>query len=110
MKNQYQDNETFEFVPTSNVASGSLVLVEKYVGIAATDVAANTTGVAVKFGKFVLPKANVAISQGAAVYWDGTNAKVTTSSSGNTLIGVAAKAAASADTTVIVDLNYRGSL
>jgi predicted RecA/RadA family phage recombinase len=37
-------------------------------------------------------------TEGAKVYWDNSAKKVTTTSSGNTLIGVAAAAAASADT------------
>ena len=38
-----------------------------------------------------------AISQGAIVYWDATNKRVTTTSSGNTKMGFAAKGAATTD-------------
>lgn len=111
MKNKYQDAETFEFVPASNVTSGSLVLVGKYVGVAIKDVAAGERGVAVKTGKFVLPKGTgTAFSLGDALYWDATNGYLVKSASGNTFVGLAAKDAAAAATTAIVDLGYRGSL
>lgn len=38
-------------------------------------------------------------TEGAKIYWDDTNSRFTTAASGNTLVGVAAAAAASADST-----------
>ena len=43
--------------------------------------------------------------QGAKLYWDNTNKVLTTTASGNTIVGVAAAAAASGDATVAILLN-----
>ena len=56
-------------------------------------------------GVFSVPKASGAITQGALLYWDDTAENLTTTASGNTLVGVAAAAAASGDATVPLLLN-----
>lgn len=46
-------------------------------------------------GVFELPKLSAqAWTEGAKVYWDNTNARLTTVASGNRLVGVASEAAA----------------
>ena len=56
-------------------------------------------------GVFELPKAAGAIAEGVKVYWVTANANVTTTASGNTLIGHAAAAAADGASTVRVRLS-----
>ncbi len=57
-------------------------------------------------GVWELAKATgAAWSQGAAIYWDDSAKKCTTTATSNTLIGVATVAAASGDTVGIVRLN-----
>lgn len=103
MKNYKQRGEVLDFVvPAAGVKSGDLVIAGALVGVAVCDgvkddvVAVNLTGV------YELLKANVAITQGAAVYWDATNKNVTTTAAGNTLIGNAMNAEIAAATTVQV--------
>lgn len=61
----------------------------------------------VKRGKVKVPKvtSQAWATVGAKVYWDDTNKNVTTTSSGNSLIGAVAEAAGSADTVGYVLLN-----
>ena len=106
MKNFIQKGNTITLTaPAGGVTSGGGVLVGSLFGIAAGDAVENA-GVEVQTcGVFELPKATGAITQGAKVYWNNTNKNVTTTASGNTLIGAATVAAASGDATVIVRLN-----
>ena len=57
--------------------------------------------------KIELPKESttVTFTQGDKVYFDETNAEVTSTASGNTLIGIATEDAAATATTVEVDFN-----
>ena len=52
-----------------------------------------------------MPKATGAVSQGAKLYWDNTNKVLTTTASGNTIVGVAAEAALSGDANAKILLN-----
>ncbi len=56
-------------------------------------------------GVFDAPKATGAITVGAAVYWDATNSKVTTTATDNPYLGKAILAADSADESVRFLLN-----
>lgn len=108
MTNFVQDGETLEYTNTgSAISAGSVVIVGTIVGVAAADIAATTgVGTVVIAGVFNLPKnVGTAITQGALVYWDATPGEVTTTSSGNTLMGTAHLAAGSSDTTCDVRLN-----
>ena len=74
-------------IPTETVASGKLTAFTRS-------------------GQVTVPKATgEAWTAGAKVYWDDTAKKVTTTSSGNSLIGAAAVLAASGDTVGFVLLN-----
>lgn len=88
-----------------DVASGDGCLVGALFGVASTtvvsgkDVAIDTGGV------YAIKKtAAQTFTVGAKVYWDNTAKSVTGVSSGNTLIGVAIKAAAGGDATAAVRL------
>lgn len=86
--------------------SGEVVVIGTRVGICQTAIAANAQGAAMICGVHNVPKLNTDnIAQGALVYWDATNSRMTTTASGNTLAGSAANAAAANTTTVNVLLN-----
>ena len=86
--------------------SGAVVVAGTLVGVCLAAIAANTTGSVQICGVFTLPKLSTDTpAQGALVYWDTTNSRITTTSSGNTLAGKAFVAAGSGETTVAVLLN-----
>ena len=72
--------------------------------MAAVDGAAGENINVAVVGIYELPKAAGAIRQGAAVYWDAGEKKVTTAAAGNAAIGAAITAADSAGLTVRVRL------
>jgi predicted RecA/RadA family phage recombinase len=85
------------------VTSGSGVLIGLLFGVALHDAVVNellTLGVT---GVWYLPKATgSALTAGTVVYWDATNSRVTTTATGNKVIGLVETAAASSDTKVAV--------
>lgn len=85
--------------PVGGVVSGSAYLVGAKVCIAFDTAAAGVTVVVFTEGVFEVPKAAVAIAQGALVYWDDVAKKFTTVAGGNTLCGYAFTAAAAGDVT-----------
>ena len=106
MKNFIQKGDTITLsAPAGGVTSGGGVLVGSLFGIAAGDAAENDNVEVQTTGVFELPKATGAVTQGVKVYWDNTNGNVTTTVTGNTLIGAATIAAVSGDATVRVKLN-----
>lgn len=105
MRNFIQRGDNITVPAPAPVLSGQGVLIGSLFGIAATtaatgeDVALSTCGV------FEMPKAEIAMTIGQKVYWSSTNGNVTTTATGNTLIGAAIEAAGSGATTVRVRLN-----
>lgn len=94
-----------DYTPSADVALGAVVVQGKLIGIADRPLPANKLGSIAVYGIFSMPKATSAgsaISAGAEVYWDATNSRVTTTSSGNTLVGKTVAAAADADSEVKV--------
>ncbi|MBS3996611.1 MAG: DUF2190 family protein [Hydrogenophaga sp.] len=90
----------------SAIASGDGVLVGTRMGVALTNIPAGGVGSVQICGVFTLPKLGTDnITQGALVYWDNTNKRMTLTASGNTLAGVSAAAAAASTTSVNVLLN-----
>jgi predicted RecA/RadA family phage recombinase len=92
--------------PVNGVVSGAFVIVGAAFGIAATS-ALEGEEYELKLGEiWELPKTSAqAWTLGAAIYWDAANSVATTTSSGNTKIGVAAAVAANPSATGIVRLN-----
>jgi len=104
MRNYVQSGEVLPLTAPYAVAAGAGFLVGSLFAVA---VAAAANGAAVQgrtVGVYDLTKASGAVTQGAKLYWDNTAKNVTTTSSGNTLIGVATQAAASGDATARVKL------
>ena len=88
------------------IASGDTVIIGTKVGIALTDIAANATGSVQTTGVFNVPKLGTdVIAIGVVCYWDATNKRITTTSSGNTQAGIAFRAAGNGATVVDLLLN-----
>jgi len=106
MKNFVQKGETITLVAPYTVVSGAGALVGSIFGVASGDVASGASGEFMVKGVFDLACLSTDTpAQGAKVYWDDTNKRCTTTSTGNSLIGVATEAKANGATTVRVRLN-----
>lgn len=103
--NYVQEGKTLNYTAGADITSGQFVLVGTIGGVAKADIANGKTGAVHVCGVFSLPKASGAVTQGAKLYWDESESEVTTTATDNTLIGVAAAAAASGDSNVHVLLN-----
>lgn len=106
-KNYIQPGEVLDhIVAGSAVTSGSGILIGVRLGVALKDGAVGETiSVAVK-GVYNLPKLSTdVVAQGAALYWDNTNKRLTTTAAGATLAGYAAAAAGNGAATVNIALN-----
>lgn len=99
-----------DYVPASATTAKTVVEIEDIIGVVIDDVAANATGAIGVKGVYALPKSatTVAIAQGVKLYWDASNDCATETALTNKLIGYAAKASATTDTTVDVQLVQTG--
>ena len=98
---------TVDYTPSSDVASGDVVVQTDLVGVARMPIAANTLGSLAICGIFDFPKAtgtSTGIAVGTKVYWDTTNKVVTATVGSNKYLGKTTKVAADADATVRVQL------
>lgn len=107
MKNfRREGNSNSVPAPSGGVVAGDGVLVGSLFGIAAIDAADGESVEIACVGVFEMKKTSAqAWTVGAKVYWDSTNKVVTTTASGNSLIGVAVGAAANPSATGLVRLN-----
>lgn len=108
MKNYVQDANRIQVAAPAALTSGDGALVGALFGVAITDAESGADVVLQTTGVVTLTKApSQAWTVGVRVYWDDTNKRVTSASSGNTLIGVATAAVAggAGDTTGTVRLN-----
>lgn len=98
--------EAMKFTAGADLTSGQGLLLGAIFGVVAGAVLSGATGVLLLTDVHELPKATgQAWTVGAKLYWDDTAKKVTTTSTSNTLIGIAWVAAASGDTVGQVRLN-----
>lgn len=95
MKNFVQRGSTLSLLVAAAVAAGEAVLVGKIFGIAVFDVPAGEVGEFETAGVYQLPvlPADVA-AQGAPLYWDADDERLTVTAAGNTRVGVAVEAKA----------------
>lgn len=103
-----QAGKVLDYTNTTGAAipSGAGVLMGTKLGVALATIPNNATGSVQICGVFGLDKLSTDnMTQGALVYWDNTNKRLTLTASGNTLAGVAAAAAAATTTSVNVLLN-----
>ena len=105
MRNWNQPGNIVTVVAPAAVNSGDGLMVGALFGVAISTAAINTAVEIALTGVVDLPKAAVAITQGAKIYWITSTNNVTNSATGNTLIGCALEAAAVGDATVSVRLN-----
>lgn len=106
MKNYIQSGENITLTMITDVLSGMLVMIGAIFGVAQGDALTGAPCVLVRKGVFELAKTSAqAWTVGAKLYWDDTNKLVTTSSSGNTLIGTAVEVAANPSATGLVLLD-----
>ena len=83
------------------ILSGQGMLVGAFFGVAAMDAAQSAPVECETRGEFELTKEpTLAITQGARVFWDNTNRRITTTATGNFQVGICTIAALAADTTV----------
>ena len=88
------------------IASGSAFVMGARVAVALTDIAVGESGTVAARGVFTLAKLGTdVVAQGALLYWDATNKRLTTTASGNTLAGYAAAPAGNGATTVAIAIN-----
>lgn len=101
-----QPGEVIDYTAGANIASGQVVLMGARIGVALKAIANGETGPVQVTGVFNIAKLSTDnMAQGALLYWDNTNSRLTTTASGNTLAGFAAAAAAAATTSVNIKIN-----
>jgi predicted RecA/RadA family phage recombinase len=104
MRNANFDGDRLTVTAPAAVASGGVVLVGAITGVAVNAAANGAQVVIATRGVFSLAKqASLAVAQGDTVYWDNAAAEVDKTNT-NRPLGVAVKAAASGDATVMVKL------
>lgn len=98
MKNFIQHGDSLELAAPYDVASGAGALVGAIFGVAVATVANGAIGVFAIEGVFDLKaKTTDTATVGAKAYWDNTNKEITTTATGNTLVGAFTAAKASGD-------------
>lgn len=106
MKNFVQNGAVVTVAAPYDVASGAGALVGSLFGVAQAAALSGADVSLARTGAYALAKAGSQTwAVGARIYWDNTAKNCTTTSTANTLIGVALVAAASADTTGTVLLD-----
>lgn len=107
MKNAIQPGESVEYTaPTGGVVSGTAYLIGAILVIAEATAAeaAKFSGLTVGLVSYAKVSAQ-AWTEGAKIYWDNSAKNMTTTASGNTLVGVAAAVAANPSATGLVRLD-----
>lgn len=95
----------------SDVASGEVVKINSLVGVAMVDIPDGLSGTVATGGVFQVPAVNtLTIDQGAAVYFDATAGKMTSTAENNTFAGLAWATKVEAGTTVQVKLGGPGMI
>lgn len=95
-----------DYVASSPVTSGQVLLIGTRIGVALAGIASGATGAVQVLGIFTIAKLSTdVVAAGALLYWDNTNSRLTTTASGNTLAGYATAAAGNGVTTVEISIN-----
>lgn len=110
MKNGVSEGLTIDHAPAAARAAGAATLIgavgNGMLGVAVADVAAGATGVFRIKGVFELPKLTAdVVAQGALLYWDNTNLRLTLTAASNTIAGRAFEAASGAVSLVRIAIN-----
>jgi predicted RecA/RadA family phage recombinase len=106
MKNYVKSGDVLALTAPYARLSGEGALIGTLFGVAMSDVANGAVGEFAITGVMDIAALSTdTASEGAALYWDNTNKRLTTTSSGNTKVGVAVKAKLAAETTARIRLN-----
>lgn len=103
MASYVQVGSEIDYTPSSEVASGAVVVQGSLVGVAKRTIPADTVGALSVSGVFAFAKdTSTAHAIGTLMYWDVADQEATEDADGGTnkLIGKVVKAAATADATV----------
>lgn len=102
--NYQQPGFTIDFINSTSdtIKAGQVVSLTTRIGVAGTEIAASAVGSLHVKGVFSMPKATGAIAIGAAVYYNASTDKITTTASSAVPAGWAIAAAKSEDATVQV--------
>lgn len=102
--NYQQPGSTIDFINSTSdtIKAGQVVSLTTRIGVAGTEIAASAVGSLHVKGVFSMPKATGAIEIGAAVYYNASTDKITTTASSAVPAGWAIAAAKSEDATVQV--------
>lgn len=107
-QNYVQEGDVLNYTNASGstISSGAALLIGTWLGVALADIANTATGSVAIEGVFTVAKLSTdVVAQGALLYWDNTNKRLTTTASGNTQVGHAFAAAGNGATTVQIKLN-----
>lgn len=99
------DGAAIDYVPTTATPAGSVIIQGQLVGITKRDIEADQLGTLHLTGVYDVVKAAVAVTAGAAVFWDAEANHATTVATDHAALGVAILPAGAADATVRVLLN-----
>ena len=100
MKTYVQPGEQITVAAPAAVVTGDGVLIGTLFGVAQETTAIGLDVVLIRRGVFIMPKATgTAWAVGGKLYWDNAAKNITTVVGANTVVGCAALAALSADTT-----------
>lgn len=107
MKNYVQPGKIVTVIAPADVTSGSGLLVGSLFGVCTTDAKSGEDVEVQTVGVFELPKttSQAWAAAWAAIYWDNSTKKLTTTSSGNTKVGVNMKAQGANDAVARIRLN-----
>ncbi|WP_457425665.1 DUF2190 family protein [Roseateles sp. P5_E7] len=106
MKNFVQPGNTITLTAPYDVASGAGLLVGTVFGIATNAALSGADVETTLEGVYDVTALGTDVpAQGAALYWDNTNKRLTTTAGGNTKVGVAVKAKLNGELTARIRLN-----
>lgn len=101
-----QPGDVIDYTAGANIASGQVVLMGVRIGVALAAIVSGATGPMQVTGVFSIAKLSTdVVGQGADLYWDNTNSRLTTTPTANTLAGYAVAASGSGATTVNIKIN-----
>lgn len=104
--NYVQEGHVIDHTASGAKSSGQVILMGTRIGVAQVDIANAATGSVRVTGVHTIAKLSTdVVAQGAALYWDNTNSRLTTTSAGNTYAGWATAAAGNGVTTVNIKIN-----
>jgi len=98
--------DVIDYVAPAAIVSGQVLLIGLRIGVALANIASGAVGAVRVLGIFTIAKLTTdVVAQGALLYWDNTNFRLTVTPTANTLAGFATVAAGNGATTVEISLN-----